>query len=177
MTTHSRIRTVPCTPCLPLTRLTRVTTGDTHGLRWSRCGRVGEPVGRPRVPASDGDDPAGADRRQPPAPSRRHQLLCDALLKPIAQRGLDARHGADEDDSRVEIVLADHHRAALTCCGLGAALSPAAADLAGAVPPWTPDRGVHQGDAVSAAEPSQALGNEGRAVVGLEDQGGRRARQ
>jgi hypothetical protein len=68
-----------------------------------------------------------------------NQLLCDAPLKPVTQRGLDAWHGASEGDGRVEIVLADRYRAPLTRCGLGAALGPAAADLAGAVTPWTPD--------------------------------------
>jgi transposase-like protein len=59
-TLHSRVveASNKCMPCLPVTRLRDATTRDTDGLQWRGCGRVGEPGGRPRVRASDGDDPA-----------------------------------------------------------------------------------------------------------------------
>lgn len=49
-----------CTPRLVFTPLGKETPGDTHGLRWSGCGRVEAPAGRPRVPTSDAHDPEEA---------------------------------------------------------------------------------------------------------------------
>jgi hypothetical protein len=48
-----RSRTVAVHTLPPVTRWSPVTTGKTHGLRQSRCCRVGAPPGRPRVAVSD----------------------------------------------------------------------------------------------------------------------------
>ncbi|MFN7589002.1 MAG: hypothetical protein ACK5UQ_10885, partial [Planctomycetota bacterium] len=52
--------TLRCTPRLPITLLSPETTGDIHGLRWSRCGRLEGLSGLPRVPASGAHGRSGA---------------------------------------------------------------------------------------------------------------------
>ena len=92
-----------CTPFLSVTRHGATTTGYIDSLRWRGRGRVEGLVGRPRVPASDADDPRTRGEDKPLPGSSDCELIGNDVEEAFTQRVVDAGHGADEGDCRGQI--------------------------------------------------------------------------